>query len=128
MLRDDTYASTVNSVIDPAKLFQCRCNEVLHTLLIGYVQSDCKGSVICLFGIFLALLGSLFRPFLVEICENDSVDTSLGERKASVFADSRPALFRHCQNCQAVKDEKNHVRQPPMQCHQRRIKWKPFSG
>lgn len=83
-----TYASTVDSIIDPAKLFHCRGNEALHTLLIGYVQPNGDGSIPCLFGIFLALFGSLLRTFFIEICENDSVNTSLGECKASVFADS----------------------------------------
>lgn len=74
---DRTYPGAVDSIIDPSELSNCRGNQALNTLLIGYVHSNGNSSILCMFGIFLALINSLLRAFFVEVRENDGANTRL---------------------------------------------------
>lgn len=77
MQYDSTYPGAVDSIIDPSKLSDRRGNQVLNTLLIRYFHYNGNGSILCMLGIFLALISCLLRTFFVEVREDDSVNTRL---------------------------------------------------
>lgn len=79
-LRPDTYSSAVDSIVNASKLLHCRSKKVLHTFLIGNLNLDRDGLVLCMFGVLFALLGGLRGAFFVEVSEDDSLDTSLCKR------------------------------------------------
>lgn len=130
-----TYSSTVDGVVDASKLLHRGGDEVVHALLVGDVHLDRDGSILCEFGVSLALLGSLPRAFVVDVREDDAVHTGLRVGKGGLFADARGGLStKGCQREVLMVKQRSRSRhrglfdllQPPRRCHRQEIAWTPF--
>lgn len=82
------YPGAIDAVIDPAELVYRRPHHGVDTFFLDNVDLDGDGAEFRVLGELLAFFHNIFGAILVEIGEDQTACSSLGEGDRCLFADA----------------------------------------
>lgn len=88
-----THPSTVDSIVNPTKLFDNTIHHFSDFTLVGNVHFDGKGLILGVSGVLPALLRSIPSALLVEICERNALDAGFSQCDRCFSADTSCGLY-----------------------------------
>lgn len=87
------YPGAIDAVIDPAELVHGRPHHGVDTFFIDNVDLDGDGAEFRVLGELLAFFHNLLGAIVVEIREDQTAGSSLGEGERCLFADACCSLY-----------------------------------
>ena len=88
-----TYTSRIHKVVDPLEIVYCLLNSCLHARLVRDIDTEGEGTIGGVCRYILSRIRCCVCSFKVDVCEDNSRGSSLGEGKSCFKADSAAGAY-----------------------------------